>query len=82
MQTICEIANINNRGYAKIILENANEGTYIFICQGTHNKTPDFDYLQEDLKDAKRMCLQEFGVPLDNWMKDPEIRCLMSEDIS
>jgi len=82
MQSICEIATINNSGYAKIILENANEGTYIFIYKDSQNKTPDFDYLQEDLNDAKRMCLQEFGVPLDNWIKDPEIECLMSEDVS
>jgi hypothetical protein len=67
----------DNSNYYRVILEPANEGTYIFTYNSAQSKFPEKD-LQDDLADAKRFCEQELGLSRDNWEEDTSIVRLMS----
>lgn len=63
------VSKINIVGYDRIILvEDSLVGIYVFVYETAQSKNPEQDHLQDDLAMAKRMCSEDFGVPLDSWM--------------
>lgn len=51
----------------KIILIEEPEGIYIFIFENLDSKFPERDLLEDNFVIAKEICLEEYGVGLEDW---------------
>jgi hypothetical protein len=54
-------------GKELIVLEEQEEGCYIFVFRPKESSVPSEDYLEGDLDAAKRACLQNYKIPVDRW---------------
>lgn len=61
------VSSTNSAGFNRIELEDAPEGTYIFVYERPGSEYPERDYLQDSLAIAQECCRDDFGVPLSSW---------------
>lgn len=74
-----EISTTNNCGFAKLVLEQAYEGVYVFVYKTGTSQYPELDHLQDNLKQAKQQCDDEYGVPINTWKIDSQIIPIMGK---
>jgi hypothetical protein len=55
----------------RVVLEEAPEGTYVFVFESEKSIGPEKDYLQADLDMAKRSCLRKYAIDADDWIWIP-----------
>jgi len=80
MSTHIEIARANRQGFSRLILEQAEEGVYVFVYKTDNSEYPEIDHLQDDLKHAKKQCLDDYGVPIDAWKTDTQTSPIMGRN--
>lgn len=61
------VAKGNFNGCHKVVLQEEQEGVYLFIYEHADSKFPEQDYLEDSFQFAKEICLADYGIPLDAW---------------
>jgi len=57
----------NSSGFDRVVLEEDAGAVYAFAFALPAPSIPEWDYLLETWEEAKRFCLEQWGVPLDSW---------------
>ena len=65
-------AIINRCDAYRVILEQCQEGVYVFIFDSVNSMNPEREYLQDSLEIAKEMALDEFGITEAMWNVRPD----------
>ena len=67
-----QMATANCAGYNRFVLRKHPEGVYCFVFERTDSQFPEQDYLYDSWEQAKERCLEEWGVPLNDWAPTDE----------
>lgn len=65
MASMVSIAN--SSGLNRVVLEQDDGAVYAFAFVHPAPSIPEWDYLLDTWDEAKRFCLERWGVPLDSW---------------
>jgi len=60
------VSRSNTSGLDRVVLQ-IDEGVYAFAFESATSPFPEWDYLLDDIENAKAFCLERWGVPLESW---------------
>ena len=63
----------NTAGFNRLLIESdGHGGFYAFAFERAESAFPEWDYLLDDIDDAKAFCLETWGAPLESWRTTDE----------
>ena len=65
-------ATVNRDGIHRIVLEQYQEGVYVYVFKTPQSKWPEEDHLQDDFDMAKLACKDDYGISESDWHAIPD----------
>ena len=65
-------AVLKDHAFERVVLEEYEEGVYVFMFEHKDKRIPDRDYLQDSMELAIEFCEEEFRIPREVWKEIPD----------
>ena len=65
-------AIVDKEGVYRVVIQQRNEGAYMYIYEREDSAYPEWDYLQDDVDMAMYACNKDYGVTRDQWKEIPD----------
>ncbi|WP_031549872.1 hypothetical protein [Parvularcula oceani] len=72
MKSRTEIAEGEWQGAAKVVLQAAPEGVYMYVYKTASSSYAEEDHLQDTFDICKEICTERFQIPADAWVDTKE----------